>query len=159
AHGLPEIVVEIREQSRIGAHAGEVPEVQPLLCKIRYQRLGTWIRKHAVYLLFQHRAIAKPAANSEIQELIIGDATPQEERKPRCEFQIRNPIRRIPCNISGSALDPEKEFRTDENCLQRQFDTALEASFNPTVFIEAERTLNIRIRHRLPVRTFGKRRN
>ena len=55
------------------------PHAQPLAGEVVDQRVGFWIGQHALDLFLQHGRILELALRGEVDQLIVGNAAPQEE--------------------------------------------------------------------------------
>ena len=89
AHRVGELLVVVREQERVRMDLVEVLQPQPLRGEARGERLGARIGEHALAL----RARASSASESlfccgELEQLVVRDAAPEEERQPRREVEV-----------------------------------------------------------------------
>ena len=82
AEGLAQAVVEIREQGNRRTLSVEVSQLQPLAHEVAHERLGAPVCEHAPYLLVEDGGVAEPAGGSDIEQLIVRNAAPDEEREP-----------------------------------------------------------------------------
>ena len=57
-----------------------------------------------------------------LQQLVVRNAAPEEERQPRRELEVADAIGRAGRRRSRIALDAEDELRRRENPLERRFD-------------------------------------
>ena len=76
---LAEVVVEIGKLVGVGGHGAQVAQVQPLSGEARDERPRSRIGKHPADLPFEHRGIAQLSARRGREQLVVGDAAPQEE--------------------------------------------------------------------------------
>src|ERR1700733_13451368 len=67
---------------------GDAADIQPLAGKILHQRLRTRIGDHAIYLLSQYFRLVQLFGRGEIDQLLVRNAAPQEERQARRQFEI-----------------------------------------------------------------------
>ena len=107
AQGLPEVVVEIREDAHVGRNRIQIPQVQPLRGEVGDEVLGSRIRQHAAHLALEHRRLVELAPRREIEQLIVRNAAPQEEGEARRQVQIADAIRRAGRDAGGITLDAE----------------------------------------------------
>jgi hypothetical protein len=77
--GVPQILVEVREQPHVRRDRIEVAQVQPLRCEIRDQRFSARVREHATHLALENHRFAKPARDRQVQQLVVRDAAPQKK--------------------------------------------------------------------------------
>ena len=89
---VPQVVVEIRKLVRIRIHGLHVPKEEPLTAEILHQRRRASIGQHAPNLLFKDVRILEFAARRHIEELVVRDTAPKEERQPGGQFEIADPI-------------------------------------------------------------------
>ena len=88
AEAVSKLVVEVREVARIRDVALQVPQHQPLAREVVDERARPRIGEHAAHLLLEHRRPAQPALCGCIEQLIVGDRAPEEERQPRGELEV-----------------------------------------------------------------------
>ena len=101
--GLAQVVVEVREDVRVGLEASQVAQVQPLAGEVAAQGARALVLEHAPDLLFEHGRILQLAGRRDRQQLIVGNAAPDEERQPRRELEIADAIgSRRGATLSGS---------------------------------------------------------
>ncbi len=120
--GLPQVVVEIRERGFVRQHALHVAQEQPLLGEIIHQRFGFRIGQHAPHFAIQHRRIFQLALRRHVQQLIVGNAAPQEKRKPRRQIQIAHVIEAAGRHARRIGLGAEQELRARKDQPQRVLD-------------------------------------
>ena len=84
-------------------YVSQLAQAQPLEREIRRQRLRTRVRQHARTCLASIAASLSPPA-ARPPQLIVGQAAPEEERKPGSELQIRDATRarRAPAGASSA---------------------------------------------------------
>src|SRR5262249_31343455 len=85
---LPQALVKNGEDVRVGRDAFEISEVQPLPAEVADEGLRARIVEHPADLLLQDKRTLQLSMFGLIQQLIVGDATPQKEREARGEFKI-----------------------------------------------------------------------
>jgi hypothetical protein len=85
---LTQVVAEVREDHVVGQCAGDVAKPEPLRGKVRRQRLGAGILQHAAHFAVENRRILQQPFACHVEELIVRNAAPQEERQTRRELQI-----------------------------------------------------------------------
>jgi hypothetical protein len=84
-----QVVVEV---PGFGLKRVEVAQEQPLSGEVLDQGVGLRIRDHPAHLLLEHGRILQPAGDREIQQFVVGDAAPEEEREPRRQREIADRI-------------------------------------------------------------------
>ena len=122
---LAEIVVEMEQRFRARLMHGHVADVQPLPGEVVDQRLRLRIGEHALDLRLHDLGLLKCLLHRQVDELVIGNAAPQEERQPRRKIEVAHPVR---LRVAGSrlALNPEQELRADEDAANRHLDARVE---------------------------------
>ena len=123
---LAEVVVEIREQVRVGLHVAHVAQLQPLAGEVVDERPRARVGQHAATCCLEHGGVLQLPCFRHAQQFIVWNAAPQEERQPRRQLDIADPERRAGRDGVRIALDAEDELRRREHALQRHFDTRLE---------------------------------
>jgi len=81
-----------------------------------------------VHLLLEHLRIFQPSRRRNVQQFLVRNAAPDEERQPRCELDVADAIRRAGSDARGITLDAEQELRADEQSLDRPLDAEIEAA-------------------------------
>ena len=77
---------------RSGLDALQVPQLQPLAGEVGDQRLGARIGQHPAHLRRVHARVAQPALLRQAQQLVVRNAAPEEERQPRRQLQVAEPV-------------------------------------------------------------------
>jgi len=94
AKSLADVVVEIGEHQQVGNDLClQIAQLQPLAREIFDQGAGAFIRKHARHLPGEHARRAQPPRGCQIQQFLIGDAAPQEERQARGQLDVADRMR------------------------------------------------------------------
>ena len=111
------------------------------------------IGQHAPHLPLQHRAArAAGPAPASVDQLIVRDAAPQEERQPRCELEVADAIRRPGGHADGSRSAAKDELRIGQNAAKPELDAGLEGSLPTTGSIERQQAIAFRLRDRPAIR-------
>ena len=63
-------------------------KAEPLIGEVVDERARTRVGQHAPDLLVEHRGVAKLVLRGEVQQLIVRNAAPQEERQPRGQVEV-----------------------------------------------------------------------
>src|SRR5215470_12560583 len=82
AEGLAYIIIEIREHQKIGRDLIQIAQLKPLSGKSRHQAVRSLVSNHAPHLCPEHSRLMQPAGDGEIQEFVIRNTAPEEERQP-----------------------------------------------------------------------------
>ena len=126
--GFAEVVVEIGEEAKIWREGLQVPQVEPLRGEVLDQTAGTPIGQHPAHLALQDLRPMQFTPLGDAQKLFIRNATPEEERQPRGQFEVANSVGRRRRHVGGIALDAKKEFRTDEDRAEGRSNSRLKAA-------------------------------
>ena len=81
-HRLPQPLADVRKAVLVRHDRRHVAQVEPLAREARDERPRTLVGEHTARLLLQHRRVAQPAGRGELEQLVVGDAAPQEEGQP-----------------------------------------------------------------------------
>ena len=134
--GGAEVLVETGEEPRVGLLGIDVAEEEPLLGEVADQRLRLGVDEHAPHLTVQNSRVAQVPSDGMVEELVIGDAAPEEERQPRRQLQIAYAVRAVRPDTLGVALDAKEKLRAHEETLNHPLDATLEASLGHTTVVE-----------------------
>ena len=153
AKSLPQVVVKIPKQIAARIDRFHIAQPQPLPREIGRQVHRTSVRQHPSRLLLQLARLAQLAPNRHLQQFIIGDTTPQEERQARRQFQIADPINPTRRNFLWVALHPEQKLRVGEYRSQRHRNAGVEIAVRTTSLVEGQRRFHFLLRHRSSIGT------
>ena len=155
---LPEVVVEIREDPHVGRDRIQVAQVEPLLGEVGNQVPRPRVGQHAPHLALEHRRFAEIAPRGGIQQLLVGNAAPEEEGETRRQFEIADAIRSA-CRPAGRLpFDAEQELGARQDRGQTHLDARLESVAGSRRAVQLERCLQIDIRDGPPIRPPHQRR-
>lgn len=85
------------------------------------------VGQHAADMGVEIRRRAQFTALGGVEEGIVGDAAPEEEREARGEFDVADAVGGAGSEASGIGLDAEEELRADENGAEGVFDAGFDA--------------------------------
>ena len=105
-----QVVVEFGKRARVGVHGPQVPHEQPLAAEILRQRRRTRVAQHPPDLPLQDARVPERAARRDIEQFIVRDAAPQEERQAGRQLQVADRIHAMRRDVDGVAFDAEQEF-------------------------------------------------
>ena len=118
--------------------------MQPLPGEILDQRVRLRVGQHPPGLLREHGRRLQRALRRHPQELVVGNAAPEEERQARRQFEVAEPVDAAHRDVRGIAFHPEDEFRTGQNAAQREIDAAVErARFLAAARVEVQQDLHV----------------
>ena len=157
--GLPQVVVEVGIHEHVGIPVSQLAQEQPLSREIADQRPRARILQHPPDLLLEHRGILELALLGGLQELLVGNAAPQEERQARRQLEVADAIRGARGNVRRIALEPEHEVRVRQNPAQRHLDALVEVPALAAGAVEGQQRRDVGVGHRTPIRAARQRRN
>ena len=122
--------------------------------KFVHQRVGARIRDHAPHLRLEHARRAQPAGDRQVQQLVVRNAAPQEERQPARQLEIADPMRRADRRrLAGSCSERN---RNDGLVRIRARPARMPASKSPPAVallaVERQRRVDVRLHDRPPER-------
>jgi hypothetical protein len=91
------------------------------------------------------RRSCRSSTAGELQQLVVRDRAPQEERQPRGELDVAQPVGLAGGHRRGIALDAPDELRTGQDALQRELDAALEPAILMAAPIELHQARQIAV--------------
>ncbi len=120
--------IEVREQIHDGLAGLHAAHVQPLPREVLDERVRARVRDHPLDLLLEHRGVVQAPFGGELNQLLVRDAAPQEEREPRGQLEVADAVSR-PCrDLRRLDLGPVDELRIGEDALHGGLDAVIEAS-------------------------------
>ncbi len=90
--GMAQVLVEIRIGRRVRRYPRDVAQEQPLAGEVLHQRLRAWIGQHALDLRLQDGRVGQAPALGNGEQLVVGNAAPQEERQARRQLDVADLI-------------------------------------------------------------------
>ena len=146
---LDQVVVEVGERYRVAGHVLQVAQVQPLDGEVVDERPRARLGQHAPDLRLQHRRGGQRALLGRIEQRLVRDAAPEEERQARGDLHVAQAVRLSGGGTGGVAFHAQEEIGVDEHPLQRELDTGVEAAaVLPAAVEEAEQRVQVVRRHR-----------
>ena len=156
--GLAEVLVEPGKQIRIRCDAADAAQHQPLASEIVDQRRRPGISQHPVHLLVERGRVAQLASSREIEELVVGNAAPHEERQPRRQLEIAQTIDGARCCTDRIALDTKQKLGVDQDAFERRLDARFEATIGAAGLVERKQRLEVVVGDRAAERAARQRR-
>ena len=103
------------------------------------------------------RGIRQLAARGDAEQLLVGDAAPQEERQARGQLDVAQRVHLSRRRAGRVLLHAEEEIRIDEQPFERELDAGVEAAprLRPPVPEELEQRLDVPIRRRPAIGAAG----
>ena len=136
----------------VGLLRVDVAQEQPLLGEVRDQRSRSRVGQHPAHL----RVRAPPAraavpATATFEQLVVGNAAPEEERQARRQLEVADADTTVAGGAGRLALDAEQELRADQQPLERALDAGVEAGFGAALVIERQQVLDVGLCRRPPI--------
>ena len=133
----------------------DVPQVEPLLGEVVDQRARAAVGQHPLHLRLEHRRIAEGAVDGAVEQLVVRDAAPQEERQARGQLQVADAVGRAGRGVRRIALDAEEELGADEQPLEGALDAPVEAALGAALLVERQQQVEVGPGHRSAVGAAG----
>ena len=140
---LPQPLAEIGELVLVRLHGGGVAQRQPLPGEVADQGLRARVGEHALDLRLEDRRDAQFPALGHIEQLVVRDAAPEEERQAGRQLQVADPVALPGLDPFRIALDAEQELGTHQQPPERHFDAAIEAAFGAPPVVEHKDPLDV----------------
>ncbi len=142
-HRVGQLLVVIGEPEGVGPNLLEVLEAQPLRGKTRRQRLGARVCEHAPDLEIQRLRVGEPVLLSQRNELVVGNAAPEEEREARGQLDVADLVVVSGRDVRGRRLESEHEVRTRDRRLQCALDPRFESARRRTGLVERHQSFAV----------------
>ena len=126
----------------MGTDGHQVPELEPLPGKVAREVEGARIGEQPAGLPLQLVRTAQLAANRRIEQLVVGNAAPEEERQPRRQLQVADAVR-ARSDLVRVQLHAEEELGIDEHGAQGLLDAVIEAARGTPFAVEGQRSLDV----------------
>ena len=125
---VADAVVEVGKALGVGGPVGDVAQVQPLPREVLDEGPRLGVGEHAADLAGQLVGRPEPPLLGRLQELLVGDAAPEEEREPGRQVEVREAMH-VPGPCAGRSRGrPEEEARRDEHPAEGHLDAVVEAA-------------------------------
>src|SRR5262249_35710304 len=124
---------------------------KPLAGEVRDDRIGLRIPQHPAHLPCKLALVLQRAALGYAQQLVVGNAAPEEEGQPRGKLEIAH---RIPGTAGHAALllEAEQELRARQDASNRHLNASVEPSLRAPLLPERKQHGQIRLAERAPIR-------
>src|SRR6185503_3611866 len=109
------------------------------------ERFGPWIREHAAYLPGELLLVLQRALRRGVEQRVVGNAAPQEERQARGELVFSKCVGGACRRIGRVDFDAVQELRADEQPAERQLDAVLERTVDVAFVVELEQFFQLGI--------------
>ncbi len=140
-----------RKRLRAWIDRVDIAQPQPLSGEIRREIERAAIGEHPARLLLELSGLTQLASNGGVEQFIVRDAAPQEERQSRCQFEIADSVDTARRYFLWVAFHAEQELRVGEHSGQRHCDSQVEIAFGAPFAIEGHRLVNVGFGDRPPV--------
>ena len=122
----------------------ELAQLQPLAGEVLDEALRAVVGEHPLDLCREHGGLVQLAGRGYGEQLVVGDAAPEEEREPRGELEVAERVDAAGRDVGGLALEPIEEVRIDEQPRQRVLDAGSRSRrLPPALAVELEQQLNL----------------
>ena len=149
----PQALVELGIALLVRLHLRQVPQVQPLACEVADEGVATAGRPPSAAPAASSTAgVAQPAAFRQVEELVVRDAAPEEERQPRGQLQIgdRGTSCRARCR-RGSRSMRNRNAGWASRCRSARSIPGLEVRSPPAVAVAVPQAVQLGAARRPPV--------
>ena len=103
------------------------------------ERRRALVGEHALDLALELIGLVQLAGDGGVDELVVGQAAPQEERQARRELEVADAVEAARRRVGRVLLDAEQELRRDEYVSERRLQAGLEVAALPALgAVEAE---------------------
>ena len=140
---LRQLVVEAGEQQRVGVDLLDVLQPQPLRGKARRHRFGARIGEHPPDLLLEGRRRVQRVGGRQLDQLGVRHRVPDEERQPRRQVDVADPVGLPGLGQRRRALEAEHELRAGQQRLQRRLDAGLEVVALASLAVELHQRFDV----------------
>ena len=138
--------IEVRKQVHDGLAGLHAANVQPLPREVFDERVRARVGDHPLDLLLEHLGVVQTTLRGKLDQLLVRDAAPEEEREARGELQIADPVRRPRRRPGRLDLRSIDELRIREDALHHGLDAVIEAAaFFTSGLEEAHHRLDVGI--------------
>ena len=153
AEGLPEVVVEVGEQPAVGRDRFEVAQVEPLAGEVASPAIASAGRRASAGPAARApRACCSSPRSATVEQLVVGDAAPEEERQPRRQLEVAD--RGRPCcgaTPGGSGSTRNRNCGLTRIALSAVSMPASKSRLCARLAVELQRSLEVGVGDRPPV--------
>ncbi len=96
-------------------------------------------------LSLEHLGLAQLAALRQVEQLVVRDAAPEEERQARGELDVRDAVGRVRRDAGRVGLDAEEELRVHQHRAQGHLDPRVEVPLRAGTPVQLHRLLEVRV--------------
>ena len=100
------VCIKSREQRAIRRRCDDALQLQPLRGKAVAKPLEAFVTQHPIHLRREHCRLMECLVFGQLQQLVVGDAAPQEKRKARGQVEV------IPDSLDRLVVQVQKTGRT-----------------------------------------------
>ena len=135
---MPQPSAEIGELVLVRLHGGGVAQRQPLAREVADQGLRPRVGEHALDLCLEDGRDAQLPALGHVEQLVVRNAAPEEERQAGRQLQVADPVALAGRDALRIALDAEQELGADQQPPQRHLDAGVEAAAGASPVVEGQ---------------------
>ena len=89
--------------------------MEPLAREVAHEAPRPRVGEHPAGLTFEDLGPAEFAARGQVEEFVVRDAAPEEEREAGGELEVGDPVGRLRRDARRVGLDPEEELRAHQH--------------------------------------------
>ena len=142
-HRLAQRVVEVGEHRWSGVDAWMLRTWSHCPTKSFMNRVARRSASMRFTCCVEHRRILQLALRREVEQLVVGNAPPQEERQPRRQLEIAQPVDVAGLGAGRLALDAEQELRRRQQRFERALDAGVEVALAPAFAVDGQQRLDV----------------
>ena len=157
-HRAAQRVVEAGEQRAVRVLRMDVADLQPLTGEVVREPRGAAVRQQAPHLPGEGLGVAQAARLRQVEQLVVRDALPQEERQPRGQLQVAQRVDAARPRAGRGPLDAQQEARHREQGFEGALDARLEVAGGPAFAVDGQQRVDVGRVHRPAVGAPGQRR-
>ena len=148
---VAQVLVELGKEIRIGLDVPQIAELEPLAAKLSTSARDRAVAQHPPHLPLEDRRVLQLAAHRHVEQFVVRNAAPEEERQTRRELDIGDAIRRACREMCRIDLDAEEEVGSDQHALERRLDRLIERPGPSARPVELDQRLHVVVGHRTPI--------
>ena len=123
---LPQFVVPVGIENAVGRGRRQIPQIEQLRSEVADESVGSRVGEHAPHLLLQHTGIAELLLTGEVDQLVVRNAAPEEERQTRSQLQVADAIRLTGGHVRWLLFSAHEKLRARQQPPKRQLDAVVE---------------------------------
>ena len=114
--GQRQRVAVVGKEERIGHDVGQPAQRQPLPGEVGGEGLGARVGQHPPRLPLEHRRLVQACPSRQVQQLVVGDAAPEEERQTRGEREVADAVGAVAPTAGANSVRKRNDGLTRMRC-------------------------------------------